>query len=156
MRYALIDEDGHLTLNTTSHYTKALDCVGPEGWNTIRLTATLAAFVNDCGLILTDRYRRNPIGGTLLIALGAQTIPYAGPIVITGWDPHATSRDDVEVIGLNGMQEFTISTLRRAIVDAQYPSGRDRLPAEQSAALDYLRQIITGSPVPPVTFGAVG
>jgi hypothetical protein len=151
MRYALIDEDGILHENATTDYTLALGHVGPEGWGTVHLGGGLAGFVNDCGLVLPDAYRRNPVGGLTLIMLGAQKIPYAGPIVITGWDPRATYRDESEVIGLTPLQTLLVRTIHGIV---STPDNADMGGDEYEQICD-VKNMISGGAVPPVTFGSV-
>lgn len=117
MRYMLIDEAGVLYDRTADTWSTALAEVGPEGGNRVQLTRDLAAYINDCGLVLPDKYRRNPVGGLLLMAFGAQRIPYAGPILLVGWDYTATARGEAEIVGLTPIQAGVVRvvhTLTRA------------------------------------------
>lgn len=117
MRYLLIDEAGVLHDRNADTWSAALAEVGPEGGNRIQLTRDLAAYVNDCGLVLPDKYRRNPVGGLLLMALGAQRIPYAGPILLVGWDGANTMMGKAEIVGLHPIQAGmvrVVHTLARA------------------------------------------
>ncbi|WP_435600805.1 hypothetical protein [Streptomyces sp. C10-9-1] len=91
MKHARIDP----TFGGVSFRTDAPDwdtLVGPEGKDHVRLDPSLgmAAWVNDVGLRYPARYPRNVVGSCLLVAMGAALQPYAGPIVLTGWDPHGT------------------------------------------------------------------
>jgi hypothetical protein len=123
LTYIVIDQDGDLAERTAAEYTEALAEVGPEGWNRVQLTRTMAAWVNDCGLIL-DKYRRNPIAGVLLMCLGAQEIPYAGPVVLTGWDARLTMMGEAEVIGLTPVQVDVIRLLH-SFVRTETGTGSD-------------------------------
>jgi hypothetical protein len=127
----------------------ALEDVGPEGWNRVQLTRDLAAFVNDVGLIL-PKYRRNPVGGALLHCLGAQPIPYAGPIVLAGWDELRTYGDEAEVVTLTDLQVGTLTYLARmvaAIVNGSTHTFESRTVAAVLAAAGSVR---TGE-VPGIT-----
>lgn len=95
MKYLVCGEDGQLDQRSAPSYDVALRDVGPEGWDRVRLhnAAALfgpeqdaAAFCNDCGLVMPETYSRNVVGTCLLASLGANVQPYAGPIVLTGWD----------------------------------------------------------------------
>lgn len=112
VRYLLIAEDGTVDDRTAADWWAALDDVGPEGFNRVQLTRDLAAFVNDVGLVL-PKYRRNPVAGTLLHALGAPPIPYAGPVVLVGWDFELTYQGESEVVSLTDLQAAAVGVLAR-------------------------------------------
>ncbi|WP_304455904.1 hypothetical protein [Nocardiopsis sp. YSL2] len=85
MKYTVIATDGTLTAHDRDLDLRAE--VGPEGPARVRLaTSVLAcAWVNDDGH--AQDYPRNVVGSCVLLALGAAGLPYAGPVVLTGWDP---------------------------------------------------------------------
>ncbi|TQN30579.1 hypothetical protein FHX37_0461 [Haloactinospora alba] len=92
MRYAVITTDG-----TLAHRTRGGDAVdtvwtevGPEGPDRVRLDEDygIAGWVNDVGLTRPETYPRNVVASCVLAALGAAAQPYAGPVVVTGWDPN--------------------------------------------------------------------
>lgn len=98
MRYLVCDTDGQLHDRTVDGYYRTVLTgeVGPEGFESVRVrhgmhAGWMAGVVNEIGLLDPDRYPRNVIGSCLLVALGASAQPYAGPVVITGWDDHADS-----------------------------------------------------------------
>lgn len=136
LTYIAIDQDGELNERTAADYTTALAEVGPEGWNRVQLTRTMAAWVNDCGLIL-DKYRRNPVAGVLMMCLGAQQIPYAGPVVITGWDSSLTIMGEAEVIGLTPLQVDVIRLLHNFVL-TETDNGSD-VGAELTALAELVR-----------------
>jgi hypothetical protein len=107
----LVDEAGVLHDRNADTWSAALAEVGPEGGNRIQLTRDLAAYVNDCGLVLPDKYHRNVVGGLLLMAIGAQRIPYAGPILLVGWDSSNTMRGVAEIVGLTPVQAGMVRTV---------------------------------------------
>jgi hypothetical protein len=91
MKYALIDNDGELHIKDGEYRAE----VGPEGPAAVNIPPMTWApvpwfrgWVNDCGLVpgFEETYPRNLIGGLVLISMGAGAQPYAGPVVITGWD----------------------------------------------------------------------
>ncbi|MEV4093838.1 hypothetical protein [Streptosporangium saharense] len=91
MRYALITTDGDLHIKDAAWPTIRAE-VGPEGPARVHISPIVTpelfcGWVNDCGLSLPDRYPRNLVGSLMLMALGAAEQPYAGPVVLTGWDP---------------------------------------------------------------------
>lgn len=96
MRYAIIATDGEL-----SHHDGALDwdsVIGPEGKARIHLPGlAVAGWANDVGLLYPKRYPRNAVGSCVLAALGARVQPYAGPIVLTGWNPANTPLGLLEI-----------------------------------------------------------
>jgi len=151
MKFMKIYEDGFLAEIEKADYMSTLAEVGPEGWNRIQLTSSLSAFVNDCSLLLPDRYKRNPIGGLTIIALGARLIPYAGPIVITGWDPSATNRDEPEIIGLTPLQVAMIRAANEMIdeiICCKTPDVREEVVN--------IANMINYGDIPPVTIRTTG
>ncbi|MEV0616105.1 hypothetical protein AB0I81_22520 [Nonomuraea sp. NPDC050404] len=97
---------------------------------------TLGALGEWAGWINDDSHPlglpRNPIGGLVLTGLGANVIPYAGPIVITGWNPHGPT----EVCDLTEAQIATIAdchTDARAAMNGEEGAlyDRGRAVAEQ-------------------------
>lgn len=96
MRYAVIAVDGALT-----HHDGHPDwgtVIGPEGKVRVRLPgASVAGWVNDIGLLDPTRYPRNVVGSCVLATLGAAVQPYAGPVVLTGWNPGNTARGLIEI-----------------------------------------------------------
>jgi hypothetical protein len=151
MDYLIITEGGGMQCNSATDYTLALSHVGPEGWNRVQLTRDLAAWVNDCGHVLPDKYRRNPIGSLILLALGAPRMPYAGPIVITGWDGTATARGEVEVVGLTPLQLGMLYAIDDMITDARNGECENVVEGLVSDVDDLARMIVE-SPAPKMTF----
>jgi hypothetical protein len=158
VKYIKIDESGTLAEGDADNYTTALDEVGPEGWNLIQLAPNLAAWVNDCGLILPEKYRRNPIGGLTIIALGASHIPYAGPIVLTGWDRSATARDEPEGVGLTPLQVAVICAVHAMLSGVVSDGGPMEGQWISDAGREYVIRIahtISYGGIPPITIGPI-
>lgn len=92
MTYLVIDTDGVLH-ERDEHPTAAVveREVGPEGWDTVPLRQhpNLYGWVNDCGHLSPQRYPRNVVGSCVLACFGGSQQPYAGPVVVTGWDPQS-------------------------------------------------------------------
>lgn len=121
VRYLLVTETGELTDRTATDWRTALDTVGPEGWDKARLATDAAmGYVNDCGLLAPDKYQRNPVGAAMLVLLGANAQPYAGPVVLTGWDDY--NPDEVEVCSLSDDQ---VAVLRQLHSDVRRALGLD-------------------------------
>ncbi|MFK0172671.1 hypothetical protein ACIQU5_28130 [Streptomyces sp. NPDC090306] len=100
MSYLLITPNGDLTRHTGPIDWDA--AVGPEGHVRVRLNSAfnMAAYVNDCGFSVPDRYPRNIPGTCLLQSLGAAAQPYAGTIAVVGWDAEAGRRGYSEIAPL--------------------------------------------------------
>jgi hypothetical protein len=153
IRYIVVDQDGKLHERTVADYRDALAEVGPEGWNHVWLFrgGILTGFVNDCGHIAPDRYRRNVVGGCLLVSTGAQYMPYAGPVVFTGWDPHET--EDVEIRSLTDEQ---VRSLRIMWRDVRIVLGLDEgTPSEMAVerwriAMTQYADAAVSDPVPGI------
>jgi hypothetical protein len=126
--------------------------VGPEGFGMVRFRGSdyylqLCGFVNDCGLELPVHYPRNVIGSCLLAALGANQQPYAGPVVITGWN----DRSGVEVCDLPDDLVATIQELHVHIrVALGYLSTPVQIPSDWSAAMVEFAAFVSDSPAPEV------
>ncbi|EST24493.1 hypothetical protein [Streptomyces roseochromogenus] len=96
MRYATITPDGELAHHDDEPDWHAL--VGPENKARVSLRGlAVTGWVNDVGLLLPERYPRNVIGSCVLASLGAAVQPYAGTIVLTGWNPDNTPRGLLEI-----------------------------------------------------------
>jgi len=93
MKYTVITPDGELT-----HHDDKIDwdaVIGHEGKAHVRLHPSLASagWVNDVGLLFPETHPRNAVGSCLLVAMGARPQPYAGPVVITGWDSNSETSE---------------------------------------------------------------
>lgn len=132
MRYAVIADHGGLT-----HHEGEIDwdkVIGPEGHARVHLPElALSGFVNDCGHRFPERYPRNIVGSCVLAALGAGLLPYAGPVVITGWNPANTARGLLEIVPLPSPEYLTIlhADVRRALdrhpVTSHHPKWADSI-----------------------------
>ncbi|WP_327377949.1 hypothetical protein OG393_30730 [Streptomyces sp. NBC_01216] len=131
--------------------------LGPEGRAQVRLHPSLdtTAWVNDCGLLLPETYARNVVGSCLLLAMGARPQPYAGPVVLTGWD-HAAEGLGPEVRSL-AMPAMSLLSLHRRVRAAVDGTARPNSLAERDWArsmrdfADYVR----GAPAPHLTLTPV-
>ncbi|MFJ2477055.1 hypothetical protein ACIOWI_29470 [Streptomyces sp. NPDC087659] len=97
MKSIVITADGELT-----HINGRLDwdeTIGPEGRDRVRLHPSVAVsgWVNDVGLLYPERFPRNVVGSLLLVNLGASVMPYAGPVVFTGWNAGNTALGLTEI-----------------------------------------------------------
>lgn len=89
MTFLVLPADGSLVVDPRPAGLGVVDeFVGPEGHNRIRLNPgyRAAAWANDCGLLFPERYPRNIVGSCVLATLHAPQQPYAGALVITGYD----------------------------------------------------------------------
>lgn len=142
MRYAVITTDGTLT-----HRTRGGDAVdtvwaeaGPEGPVLVRLdeASAMAGWVNDVGLTRPETYPRNVVGSCVLAALGAGAQPYAGPVVVTGWDPHGMPTE------ICSLPEFELVTRLHGRVHAALRGDPDEITTEWGHALrtyaDWVRE----------------
>lgn len=118
MRYILIGNDGELFVGDGT-YQQARAEVGPDGWDHVRLPQNeghpdWAGFVNGDGHKIG--LPRNIVGGLVLTGMGAAIMPYAGPVVLTGWNEHGQPN---EVCGLDDLQVNVIKDVhddsRRAL-----------------------------------------
>lgn len=157
MRYFVCDVDGALYLRTVSGVgwlAQIEQEVGPEGFATVRIRSgpyvgQLAGYVNDCGLVLPDKYARNAVGTCLLASLGASVQPYAGPVVITGWDD--SSWDEIEI---RDVSDALIPVVEQVHADIRIALGldvgRDVLGDHRSEWAATMRQLATWAADAPV------
>lgn len=153
MRYAIISTEGDL-----SHHDGRLNwdaVIGPEGKARVNLPGLAAAgWVNDVGLFYPKRYPRNVVGSCVLAAFGANVQPYAGPIVLTGWNPVNTARGLLEIESLPKPVE-TLDTVHGDVLKAlagQTPREMSPSWAEQIREIaDHART----APTPGVTIRTV-
>jgi hypothetical protein len=85
--YVVIDPDGSVRHEQQTPTLDRIDAIVQHGgWARVRLAEdwAMAGWVSDCGLI--DGAARNPVGACVLATLGAVQQPYAGPVVVTGYD----------------------------------------------------------------------
>lgn len=84
--YVVLHPDGTLTEHPDPATSAAVrDAVGP--FDLFPIQAHLYGYVNDDGLRHQDRYALNITGGAVVAALGAYPHVFAGPIVVTAWNP---------------------------------------------------------------------
>ncbi|MGW0805255.1 hypothetical protein [Nonomuraea sp. NPDC002799] len=101
MRYVLIEADGTYLQPAGS----GID-LGPEGATRVPLgpmpdgLGPVTGWVNAAG---SPTYPANPVGGQVLVAMGAASGDYFGPVIFTGWDPVAE-----EIRGMNSDQAYVI------------------------------------------------
>lgn len=126
--------------------------LGPEGHVRVRLhpESLSAAFVNDVGLRFPEKYPRNIVGSCVLASLGAPTQPYAGPIVITGWQSENTARGLNEMCSLRIDLEILVGVhddVRRALAGEAVPEAP---PGWAQDMCDYAEHLRT-CPTPGLT-----
>ncbi len=89
------------------------ELVGEPGMGMVSLhpASRMRGYVNDEGHV--RGLPRNVTGSCVLVALGAATHPYAGPVVITGWeDTHGMTS---EIRDLTERQVFALGALHAAV-----------------------------------------
>ncbi len=157
MTFIIIDQDGDLhRRDGDPTYDALVDAVGPEGYNQVRLNPgyRLAGWANDCGLVMPDRYARNPVGSCLLGALGAAQQPYAGPLAVTGWDPHNDGWEPVPVPDtILAMVESLHTDVRTALAggDVPHQSCRCGCGADWAAEVRRYAETVRTGPTPGIT-----
>ncbi|MFE6362911.1 hypothetical protein ACFVP3_23295 [Streptomyces sp. NPDC057806] len=152
MRYSVISPEGELT-----HHDGHLDwnrVIGVEGKARVFLPGlAVAGWVNDIGLLDPKRFPRNIIGSCVLAALRARVQPYAGPIVLTGWNPDNTGRGLTEIESLP-KPEF-LDTVHGDVVKALAGhTPRELSPSWAESMREIAEEVRTG-PVPGITIRPV-
>ncbi|MFI5973599.1 hypothetical protein [Streptomyces sp. NPDC051452] len=153
MRYALITSDGELTDHDDQPDWDAL--VGTEGKARVHLPRlAVTGWVSDDGLRFPDQYPRNVVGSCVLITLGARLQPYAGPIVLTGWDPTCTARGLPEICSMPRPTDF-LDTVHGAVLKAiNGQTPRDFSPSWAEQTREVAEHVRT-APSPRLTIRSV-
>ena len=129
MRYVVVTPDGdiHLRDEPGDALTLINRAVGEPGFDIVRLSREVlaGAFVNDCGHL--NGLPRNVMGSLILVGLGATALPYAGPVVITGWDP--TPGDTSEVRDLTDEQVTALADVHVDLRRCMGLAGGEPTPA---------------------------
>lgn len=86
----------------------------------------IAAYVNDSGLLM-DEHPRNVIGSCALAAMGANQQPYAGPVVLLGWDYTATAHGQLEP---RPMRDQLVDGVRRLLTAIRAVVLHNQVPAD--------------------------
>lgn len=153
MTHALI-KDGEITFARGEWRPK----VGPEGPSRVRLTpeAEMSGWVNDCGLVLPDRYARNEVGGLVLACLGGPVQPYAGPVVITGWHQCAGGVASEVDLGDREVSYLTllVQDIGRAL-DGQ-PVSKELDGTDWAESIRTIAKVIRTGEVPPIVIRTSG
>jgi len=126
-QYLVVETDGTVSARESASreqflHTDADSVVGVGGIGRVKLNPgwMMTGYVNDCGLVFD--LPRNVVGGCLLGVLGAAQQPYAGPVVVCGWDDRATYLGELEVESLT---PALLDTLRVLVADIRVILGMD-------------------------------
>lgn len=118
MSYLVIAPDGTTSHETTAPTLDGIDAiVGPSGWARVHVDSvySMTGWVGDCSLV--DGSPRNPVGSCVLATLGASQQPYAGPIVVTGYD------NDSVWGGPESLHPWQVETLEGIVAAVQTALG---------------------------------
>lgn len=149
MSYLVIDNDGHIHHRTAAPTSAAITAeVGEPGWAMVRIgpgldVAGAMGWVNDCGHLFELPY--NVVGSCLLASLGAAVMPYAGPVVLTGWHHH----DEIVALkpGQVDAMRLMHSDIRRVLhLEAGEPS--DVAPDNWRQAMAQVAELVAVAPRP--------
>lgn len=118
MSYIVIATDGTIRREDGTPTLDAIDAIVQHGgWARVQLSVQYAmtGWVSDCGLITGAS--RNPVGSCVLAAFGAARQPYAGPVVITGYD-HGSDWGGPGPLGLEMAGALDrVATATRSVLD---------------------------------------
>lgn len=131
MSYLVITPDGTSRREDGTPTLDQIDAiVGPSGWARVHVhpDRRMAGWVADCGLI--DGSPRNIVGSCVLATLGAGHQPYAGPVVITGYD------HDSDWGGPEPLQSWQVETLDEIVTAVQAALGDDHATATPPLGAD--------------------
>jgi len=149
MTYLVIDTDGTLHVRDQTPTLDAINAeVGDGGKDQVRLRlADARGFVNDVGF--RRGLPRNVAGSLLLMCCGASRQPYAGPVVITGWDVYGR---DTEIVPLRAELLDGLQALHgdiRAVIDDNDPC--EQCTPEWVAQVREAAAFVVAAPTPTIT-----
>jgi len=159
MRYAVITPSGELAHHGDRFGTEDVDwdaVIGVEGKARVSLRSDLAAtgWVNDVGLLDPSRYPRNIVGSCLLAAFGAAVQPYAGPVVVTGWNPEWTKVGLSEICNLPEPVTF-LDTVHGDILKALAGQTPRDLSPSWAESMREIADHVRTAPTPGLTIRSV-
>ena len=149
MTYLVIEPDGTVRHEQQTPTLGRIDAIVQHGgWARVRLADEwgMAGWVSDCGLI--SGAPRNPVGACVLATLGASQQPYAGPVVLTGYDHNS------DWGGPESLQPGRVGTLS-GICDAVHDALAGRplhgswLSPEWGIEIRAFAEMVQSAPVPP-------
>jgi hypothetical protein len=109
----------------------------------------MIGWASDVGLLMPERFNRNPVASCVLKSLGAAKQPYAGPIVITGF----LYDEWGELLDLTEIQRSEIENLDQAVravlanqpIPDEVEDYLDLHPTWSDATRAYADQVVNGS-----------
>lgn len=152
------DNDGVLRVHDRRPTRElAEELTGEMGLNRIPLARgnRMIGWANDVGLLMPERFHRNPVASCVLASLGAAKQPYAGPVVITGflYDEWGELLDLTEIqrSEIENLDQAVRHTLASVPIPAEVESYLDLHPGWADSMRAYADQVVSGA-VPPVTW----
>ncbi|SCL32173.1 protein of unknown function [Micromonospora nigra] len=143
--YVVVDVDGTLTHHPATPTSDLIREAVGNWWAMVHLPSGLMGWVDDDGHIKALDY--NVVGSVLLMALGAGHMPYAGPVVITGWHPA------VEIVELDADREHVVKAVHARVCAALACSaGGD----EFADAVRETAALVRSAPRPTITVAVPG
>ncbi|MEV0968478.1 hypothetical protein [Microtetraspora glauca] len=151
--YALITPEGDLTIGDQA--VDFRDLLGPEGAARVPLRSYAsvrgewAGWVNDCSLL--NGMPHNVVGSLVLLGFGGVAQPYAGPVVLTGWEWGYGSE-------LRPLRVEQIDAIRALHADARRAADLDDSPSPTPGWVVEARKVaaeIRAMPTPGITFGVI-
>jgi hypothetical protein len=147
--YGVVGNDGQMIRIETGDWRSP---IGPPGVDRVALHPVTRAsgWVNESGHHQPETHPRNLVGSILLYLLGAPCLPYAGPVVITGWDPPP----GCEVIPLvdSASTGVTASYLTEIVTSIPRVLGLEPGPVGRTPSFAndvlYAAEIVTTAPTP--------
>ncbi|MET7949252.1 hypothetical protein [Micromonospora sp. NPDC005324] len=108
--YLRVNVDGTLTEYTAEPTSDLIRQAIGDWWDMVHLPNGLMGWVDGDGH--PKGLPRNVVGSILLMALGAAQMPYAGPVVISGWHPTR------EITGLEVTREQVVRAVYARVCGA--------------------------------------
>jgi hypothetical protein len=154
IKHAVISAEGELT-----HHEGEIDwatVIGVEGKVRVPLRPGIMAsgWVNDVSLLYPARFPRNAVAACLLVSLGANVQPYAGPVVITGWDSRNTLRGRIELCSLPDPVDF-LDMIHGAVLKALAGQTPREFSASWAESMREIAKHVRTAPAPTLTVRTV-
>lgn len=113
MGFLVITDEGKLEYCQRHPTPAALEMFTevPAAWVRLHYAEDLCGYVADTSLAMPGTFPRNPVGTCLLVALGAGMQPYAGNVILCGWQ----RTPEPDAIDITPRQQTMIEDMQRTI-----------------------------------------
>lgn len=160
--YVVMSEDGEMVVHrdqaTIGRVREEITREGEKTPNTVYLDpeSRMAGWVNDVSLITPALFGRNVVGSCVLVTMAAGQMAYAGPLVITGYNPRSTSGAPLDLT-VGQVEILTnIHTAVRSVLAGEPPTSPNMPPGWAAAIVQFAEFVRDGGPPRMTSTGVSG